>query len=67
MDRNIKVGEVHPRVQSFKNGGKMEIDLLLTSDEEVAAIEVKTRLKGDDVHEFLIDLDSFLNSHNSSC
>jgi hypothetical protein len=61
LDRNIKVRTVFPRAESFKNGDKMEIDLLLTSESEVVVIEVKTTLKVDDVREFLIDLNDFLS------
>jgi predicted AAA+ superfamily ATPase len=60
IDRNIKVSETQQRVESVKNGGKMEVDLLLTNDQEVVVIEVKTTLKVEDVREFLIDLDNFL-------
>ncbi|HLC14878.1 MAG TPA: DUF3782 domain-containing protein [Thermodesulfovibrionia bacterium] len=43
--RGIQVNQAHPNVESLRNGGKMEVDLLLTNDEEVIVIEVKTTLK----------------------
>jgi len=59
-DRAINVKQVYRRVESYMNGGQMEVDLLLTNDNELVVIEVKTTLKVVHVREFLEDLDQFL-------
>jgi len=60
-ERTIYVKQVYRRVESFLYGRKMEIDLLLTSDKEIVAIEVKTTLKVEYVRNFLDDLAEFLD------
>jgi len=55
----IKITQAHPNVESFRNGGKMEVDLLLTNDEDVVVIEVKTTLKIEDVLWHLEKLNQF--------
>lgn len=32
-------------MESYRNGGRMEVDLLLVNTQEIAVIEVKTTLK----------------------
>jgi hypothetical protein len=59
-DRGIHVRQVARRLESSRNGEKMEIDLLLVNDNEVVIIEVKTTCKTDDVREVLEELDRFL-------
>lgn len=60
VDRNIRVTETHRRVESVRNGSKMEIDLLLLNDQDIVVIEVKTTLQVDDVRDFLDDLQNLL-------
>ena len=60
VDRNIGVRETHRRVESVRNGSKMEVDLLLINDQDIVVIEVKTTLQVDDVREFVVDLQNFL-------
>lgn len=60
-NKGIKIHQLHQRIESFRNGDKMEVDLLLTNDEEIVDIEVKTTLKVDNVNEFLADLRLFFN------
>lgn len=60
-DRGIQVNYVTRRYESFKNGDKMEIDLLLMNSTEIVVIEVKTTLKVNDVRDFLEDLSQFLD------
>ena len=58
-ERGIQVTETHQRVERSCNGSRMEIDLLLTDDQEVVVIEVKTTLKVEDVRDFLEDMRRF--------
>ena len=60
VDRNIRVRETHRRVESVRNGSTMEVDLLLINDQDIVVIEVKTTLQVDDVREFVVDLQNFL-------
>ena len=60
QERGIKVTETHRRVESVRNGSKMEIDILLSNTQEEVVTEVKTTLKVEDVREFLEKLRSFL-------
>lgn len=60
-DRGIQVDYVHRRSERYKNGRKMEIDLLLVDADEVVVVEVKTTCKTDDVRDFLEDLHNFLD------
>ena len=59
-DRGIQIRYVARRIESFRNGDKMEIDLLFYNDDEIVVIEVKMTCKTDDVRDFLEDLDQFL-------
>lgn len=60
-NRGIQVHQRHERIESYRNGNQMEIDLLLTNDDEIVAIEVKTTLKVENVSEFLVDLRQFFD------
>jgi hypothetical protein len=58
-ERGVKITETHQRVERYYNGSQMEIDILLTDDQEVVVVEVKTTLKVKDVRDFLKDLERF--------
>ncbi|MBF0420821.1 MAG: hypothetical protein HQL78_11730 [Magnetococcales bacterium] len=52
--RGISVREVHPRIKANLPGNRhMEIDLLAVNGDVVIPIEVKSRLRGDDVRDFI--------------
>ena len=53
QERGIKVTETYQRLESYRNGSQMEVDILLANDIEAVVIEVKTTLKVEDVREFL--------------
>jgi hypothetical protein len=59
QERGVKVTETYQRLESYRNGSQMEIDVLLANDKEAVVIEVKTTLKVEDVREFLDDLTRF--------
>lgn len=59
QERWVEVTETYQRLESFREGSQMEIDLLLANDREAVVIEVKTTLKVEDVREFLDDLKKF--------
>ena len=59
QERGIGITGSHPRIEKQRNGTQMEVDLLLTNDDAVVVIEVKTTLKVDDVRDFLDDLKQF--------
>ena len=59
QERDVKVTETYQRLESYRNGSQMEIDILLANDREAVVIEVKTTLKVEDVKEFLDDLTRF--------
>jgi hypothetical protein len=59
QERGVNVTETYQRVESYRNGSQMEIDILLADDEEAVVIEVKTTLKVADVRAFLDDLTRF--------
>jgi predicted transcriptional regulator len=58
-DRAINVKQTFRRAESRRNGDTMEIDLLLTNDDELVVVEVKTTLKVEHIREFLDDLAQF--------
>ncbi|HIJ83422.1 MAG: hypothetical protein HW380_3569 [Magnetococcales bacterium] len=52
--RGISVREVHPRVKANLPGNRhLEIDLLAVNGDVVIPIEVKSRLRGEDVRDFI--------------
>jgi len=57
--RGVDVTETYQRVESTREGKQMEIDLLLTNDQEAVVVEVKTTLRVEDVRAFLDDLSEF--------
>lgn len=57
--RGIPVHEVAPRVEGERDGIAMEIDLLVTNDDAVVAIEVKSTVRVADVDEHLERLANF--------
>lgn len=59
QERGIKVTETYQRLESYRNGSQMEVDILLANDTETVVIEVKTTLKVEDVREFLEKLRRF--------
>ena len=59
LDREIPVHQVSQRVRKKSNGKTLEIDILVTNDNHVLAVEVKSSLSVDDVKEFIEDLKEF--------
>jgi hypothetical protein len=59
--RGINVHQVFQRIESNRNGDKMEIHLLLANNEDIVAIEVKTTLTIEDVQYFLDKLSRFMD------
>jgi hypothetical protein len=59
QERGVNVTETYQRVESYRNGSQMEIDILLANDQEAVVIEVKTTLKVEDVRAFLDNLTRF--------
>jgi hypothetical protein len=59
QERGIKVTETYQRLESYRNGSQMEVDILLANDVEAVVVEVKTTLKVEDVREFLEKLRQF--------
>lgn len=47
-----KVTETYQRLESYRNGSQMEIDILLANDKAAVVVEVKTTLKVADVRAF---------------
>jgi hypothetical protein len=60
QERGIQVRYVYRRVKSQFNGRSMELDILLENENEVVVIEVKSALKVNDVSNFLVQLELFL-------
>lgn len=58
-ERGIEVSETSTRVERYKNGEKMEIDVLVVNKDYVLAIEAKSTLTVDDVNEHLKKLRRF--------
>lgn len=61
QDRGVDVRYTYQRPEAQLNGHTMEIDLLLENGSEIVVVEVKSTLKVEDVREFLVDLDQFLD------
>ena len=59
QERGVNVTETYQRVESYRNGSQMEIDILLANGQEAVVIEVKTTLNVADVRTFLDDLARF--------
>lgn len=59
QSRGLAVHRIHERSEARLNGDTKEIDLILTNDTELVAIEVKTTLTVTDISEFLQDLADF--------
>ncbi len=60
QDRGIEVRYVFRRAKAKIDGRVMELDLLLENGDTVVVVEVKSRLKRDDVDRFLERLAKFL-------
>ncbi|MBF0142247.1 MAG: DUF3782 domain-containing protein [Magnetococcales bacterium] len=59
-ERGIPIHKVSPRVRAKLPGGRhMEIDVLVVNTDSVALVEVKSKLKQDDVREHLTRLAEF--------
>ncbi len=58
--REIKVSNLSRRLESHKNGRDMELDFLLSNEDEVVVGEVKTTMGVGDVKNFLQKLKEFL-------
>lgn len=52
-ERGVDVHEVHQNVSAQREGGGIEVDLLVVNDMDVVAIECKSNLKQEDVDEHL--------------
>jgi hypothetical protein len=59
QDRNIFLSQISPRVEAYKNGDKMEIDVLAVNEEYVLLVEAKSTLSVDGVNEHLERLERF--------
>lgn len=59
QERGINATQTFQRIESYRNGSQMEIDLLLSNENEAVVIEVKTNIKVEGVREFLDDLREF--------
>lgn len=57
--RGIPVHEVHQRVAASRQDVDMEVDLLVVNDEDVVAIEVKSKVSVADVDDFVEQLGHF--------
>jgi len=59
QERGVKVTETYQRIESYRNGSQMEVDIFLSNNEEAVVIEVKTTLRVEDVKDFLEKLSQF--------
>ncbi len=59
LDRGIPVHQVSQRVRKKSNGKTLEIDVLVTNDNHVLVVEVKSSLSVEDVKELIEDLEQF--------
>ena len=57
--RGIDVQYVYRRAEHKVNGEQMELDLLLENGQETVVVEVKSKLRVEDVNEFLVKLQRF--------
>ncbi|MBF2056416.1 MAG: hypothetical protein IGQ45_04135 [Cyanobacterium sp. T60_A2020_053] len=58
-ERNIDVHELHSNISVKREGGGLEIDLLVVNDIEVVLVEVKSKLTEKDIDQHLERLDKF--------
>lgn len=58
-ERGIEVNQTHTRIEAYKDGEKMEIDVLVVNEGYVIAISVKSTLSVDDVKEHISNLEKF--------
>ncbi len=59
LNRGIPVHQVSQRVKKKLNGKTIEIDVLVTNENHVLVVEVKSNLGVDDVKELIADLEKF--------
>jgi hypothetical protein len=59
MQREIPVHQVSQRVKKRLNGQTLEIDILVTNENHILVVEVKSSLGVNDVKELVEDLDRF--------
>jgi hypothetical protein len=59
LNRGIPVHKVYQRVKGKLNGKTLEIDVLVTNENHVLVVEVKSSLSVEDVKEFMQDLKEF--------
>jgi hypothetical protein len=59
QERNIFLSQISPRVEAYKNGDKMEVDVLAINEEYVLLVEAKSTLSVDGVNEHLERLEKF--------
>jgi len=59
VKRDIPVHKVYQRVKGKLNGKILEVDVLVTNENHVLAVEVKSSLSVEDVKEFVEDLREF--------
>ncbi|MBR8829482.1 MAG: DUF3782 domain-containing protein [Gomphosphaeria aponina SAG 52.96 = DSM 107014] len=59
LNRGIPVHKVYQRVKGKLNGETLEIDVLITNDNHVLVVEVKSSLNVEYVQEFIKDLREF--------
>ncbi len=58
-ERGVKIEQTYQRAEAWKDGEKMEIDVLCVNDSDILAIEVKSTLSVDDVNEHIERLNNF--------
>ncbi|MEA5616740.1 DUF3782 domain-containing protein [Cronbergia sp. UHCC 0137] len=58
-ERGINLTQVASRFRTYKQGLAMEIDILANNDNDVVAVECKSRLSYDDVNDFISKLQRF--------
>ena len=61
QERGIQVNHIFPRSKSTLQGRTLELDLILENESVAIVIEVKSRLKVDDVNSFLADMAEFFH------
>ncbi|MGI0482393.1 DUF3782 domain-containing protein [Geminocystis sp. CENA526] len=59
LDRGIDVHQVSQRVRKRVNGDTLEIDVLVTNQDSVLVVEVKSSLGVEDVKDLIVDLKRF--------
>jgi len=58
-ERGVNIEQTYQRAEAWKDGEKMEIDVLCVNDDDILAIEVKSTLSVDDVNEHIERLSHF--------